>query len=385
MILAGGLAALAMIGTCQGLAGWFAVTVFTRRMIATPAGGLPVTVLKPLHGAEPMLEAALSTLCEQQYPPGFQIVFGVHTADDAAIPVVRALQARYPGRDMELIIDAAQHGANPKVSSLINMLPSARHDILVIADSDVHAHPDYLQQLVHTLDRPGVGLVTTLYTGLPAFPALASLLGATQITHGFLPGALLGRAFGRRDCLGATMCLRRHTLDRVGGLSMLRNHLADDQVLGRRVSAEGLDVALARTVVATTVPERTFAALWRHELRWARTIRTLEPAAFAASILQYPLFFAGLAMLAAGFAAWTCVFFVLVWLVRAGAVAGIDRALDGPLAGLAFRGPLWLLPLRDLLSAAEWVASHAGRRVEWRGQSLQADTPPRYTQGSHVP
>jgi ceramide glucosyltransferase len=312
-------------------------------------------------------------------------VYGVHAADDPAIPVVRALQARYPECDMQLVVNAARHGANPKVSSLINMLPAARHEILVIADSDVHARTDYLRHLAHALDRPGVGLVTTLYTGLPAFSRLASRLGATQITHGFLPGALLGRAFGRHDCLGATMCLRRETLNRIGGFEMLRDHLADDQVLGRRVSAEGLAVALAGTVVATTVPETEIAALWRHELRWARTIRTLEPAAFAASILQYSLFFAALTVLAAGFALPACVLFVLVWVVRAVAVAAIDHALRPMLGGLAFRGSLWLLPLRDMLSVAEWVVSHAGRRVDWRGQSLQADTPPRYTQGSHAP
>lgn len=385
MILADGLAAMTVIGTGQVLAGWMAVVAFTRRVDTHPIATRPITVLKPLHGAEPLLEAALSTLCEQQYPPGFQIVYGVHAADDAAIPVVRAVQAKYPACDMELVINATQHGANPKVSSLINMFALARHDILVIADSDVHARPDYLRHLAHRLEQPGVGLVTTLYTGHPAFDAVACRLGATQITHGFLPGALLGRAFGRHDCLGATMCLRRETLTRIGGFAVLRDHLADDQVLGRRVSAEGLDVALAGTIVATTVPERTLAALWRHELRWARTIRTLEPAAFAASVLQYPLFLASLTLVASGFAVWACVLFVLVWAVRGAAVAGVDRALGRPLGGLAFRGPLWLLPLRDLLSAAEWVASHAGRRVYWRGQSLQADTPPRYIQGSHVP
>ncbi len=380
MILAGGLALLTVIGTCQVVAGWIAVVAFTRRLGSEPTGTAPITVLKPLHGVEPLLEAALATLCEQQYRPGFpDRVRSVHGADDKAVPVVRALQARFPDCDMDLVINAAQHGANPKVSSLINMLPSARHDILVIADSDVHARPDYLRQLALALDQPGVGLVTTLYTGLPGFHVMASWLGATQITHGFLPGALLGRAFGRRDCLGATMCLHRDTLSRIGGLTMLRDHLADDQVLGRLVSAQGLDVALARTVVATTVPERTLGALWRHELRWARTIRTLEPVPFAASVLQYPMFLASLTVLASGFAVWAGVLFLLVWVARAVAVTGINHALAGPLGGLAFRSPLWLLPLRDLLSAAEWVASHAGRRVDWRGQSLQADTPPRFT------
>lgn len=379
MILAGGLAALTVIGALQAVAGWIVVARFARRTERQSTGTPPITILKPLHGWEPLLEEALTTLFAQDYQPGFQIVCGVHDAADTAIPVVRALRAKFPDRDLELVIDATKHGGNPKIGNLINMLPAARHDILVIADSDVHARPDYLRRLAEGLERPGVGLVTTLYVGRPAFHTLASLLGALQITHVFLPGALLGRAFGRRDCLGATMCLRRETLSRIGGLEALKDHLADDQVLGRRVGAEGLDVVLADTIVATTVPERTIAALWRHELRWARTIRTLEPTSFAASVLQYPLFLASLTVIASRFALWAWAMLVVVWAVRAVAVTGIGRALAGRLGGLAFRGPLWLLPLRDLLSAAEWIVSHAGRRVDWRGQSLQADTPPRLT------
>jgi ceramide glucosyltransferase len=141
---------------------------------------------------------------------------------------------------------------------------------------------------------------------------------------------------------------------------------------------------LADSVVATTVPERSIAQLWRHELRWARTIRTLEPAAFAASVLQYPLFLAFLTLLAAGLAFWAWLLILAAWAVRALAATGIDRALGRPPGGLAFGCPVWLLPVRDLLSAAEWVVSHAGRRVDWRGQTLEADTPPRFTQGSHA-
>jgi ceramide glucosyltransferase len=379
MILTGSLAALTVVGALQVLAGWIATSRFARRAEDTTGATTPITILKPLCGQEPLLAEALSTLCEQDYPAAWQIVCGVQDEADAAIAVVRALRARYPDRDIALVIDPTRHGGNPKVGNLINMLPAARHDVLVIADSDVHARHDYLRRLADALARPNVGLVTTLYAGLPAFRTLASLLGTTQITHGFLPGALLARALGRRDCLGATMCLRRETLTRAGGLAALKDHLADDQVLGRLVRAAGLEVALAHTVVATTVPERTIAALWRHELRWARTIRTLEPAAFAASILQYPLFLAVLTMLAAGGAIWTWALALGVWSIRALAVTGIDHALDGMLGGLAFRCPVWLLPLRDLLSAAEWFASHAGRRVDWRGQALRADTPSRLT------
>jgi ceramide glucosyltransferase len=375
-VLTDAVATLSAIGVLQILAGWFFVVRMTRptddERSFSPE---PITILKPLRGQEPLLAEALTTLCEQDYPAGYQIVCGVGDGDDAAVPVVNALRERYPNRDIALVIDPSPHGANPKIGNLINMLPAARHDVLVIADSDVHARPNYLRQLADALAKPGVGLVTTLYTGLPAFRSVASLLGATQITHGFLPGALLGRALGRHDCLGATMCLRRETLGRIGGLESLRDHLADDNVLGRLVRRAGLDVVLARTIVATTVPERRLAQLWRHELRWARTIRSLEPVGFAASILQYPLFWAVLALVLSGGAAWTCVLIAGVWAIRAFAVTGIDRALRGMLGGLAFRSPVWLLPLRDILSVAEWLASYAGRHVDWRGLTIEADTP----------
>jgi ceramide glucosyltransferase len=378
-ILTGLLAALTVIGALQVLAGWIATIRFVRRVDGETSGAMPVTILKPLCGREPLLAEALATLCEQDYPADWQIVCGVHDAADTAIPVVRALQARFPNRDISLVIDPSRHGANPKVGNLINMLPRAKHGILVIADSDVHVRHDYLRRLTRDLGVSGVGLVTALYTGLPAFRSVASLLGTTQITHAFLPGALLGRAIGRRDCFGATMCLRRETLTRIGGFEALRNHLADDQVLGRRVRAEGLAVVLATTVVATTVPENTIGALWMHELRWARTIRTLEPLGFALSLLQYPFFLAMLTLVASGGVAWSWILTLGVLLVRAFAIPGIDRALQEMLGGLAFRCPVWLVPLRDILSAAEWLVSHAGRQVDWRGQTLEADTPSRLT------
>jgi ceramide glucosyltransferase len=376
--------ALTLVGVGLVLAGWLAAIRFVRRANVTASdtaahGHAPITVLKPLHGDEPLLAKALATLCEQDYPPGFQIVFGVGHHTDSAIPVVQRLRSRYPDREIALVVDATRHGANPKISNLINMLPAARHDFLVIADSDVHARQDYLRRMADALAQPNAGVATALYTGLPAFPNLASRLGATQITHVFLAGTLLGRALGRRDCLGATMGLRRETLHRIGGLAALRNHLADDAVLGQRVREQGLDVVLAPTIVATTVPERDLLALWRHELRWARTIRTLEPAGFAASILQNPMVWAALAVIASGGEIWAIALVAGVWWVRAQVAMGIDRSLAPMLGGLAFRCPVWLFPVRDLLSGAEWVASLLGRRVDWRGQTLKADTPPRFT------
>jgi ceramide glucosyltransferase len=330
-----------------------------------------------------LLEEALATLCRQNYP-AWQIVFGVQDPGDPAIAVIERLRTRFPDVEMVLVISTARHGTNGKVSNLINMFPEARHDIIVIADSVVHAGPDYLDRLVAALLRPGVGLVTTLYAGLPATRSLAGRLGATQITHGFLPGAVLARALGRSDCLGATMALRRADLLRLGGLPALVNHLADDQVLGRRVTALGLCVALAQTVVLTTVPEANLRALFQHELRWARTIRALEPAGFAASILQYPLAWALLAILLSGGATWSLGLFVITWAIRAMAAVGIDHALS---AGetLAFSCPVWLLPFRDILSVTVMIASYGGRRVMWRGHGLEADTPSRFAASAPYP
>jgi ceramide glucosyltransferase len=260
------------------------------------------------------------------------------------------------------------------------MLPAARHDVLVIADSDVHVRPDYLDRLVLALAEPGVGLVTTIYAGLPATEALPAMNGAIQITQSFLPGAIMARAIGRQDCLGATMCLRRQDLVRCGGLGALVDHLADDNVLGRRVRGLGLRVCLADTVTLTTVPEDNHAALFRHELRWARTIRVLEPAAFAAAAMQYPLAWALAAVLLSGGEPLSLGLFAIAWLLRAIAAARVDRALATQWTGedkaaLAFKCPVWLLPARDLLSVAVMVASYGGRQVDWRGYGLHADTP----------
>ncbi len=397
--LAGLATLLTIIGLAQGLIAAWLVGRFARQPRNPPANTPPVTVMKPLYGDEPLLEHALRTFFRLDYPD-FQLVFGVADPADAAAGIVRRLQTEYPGVAVDLVIDNRLHGANRKVSNLINMYPAVKHDIIVIADSDVHVRPDYLSRLVVPLADPAVGLVTTLYAGLPAHNdqmggvTLTARLGATQITHGFLPSAVLARAIGRQDCLGATMCLRRADLEQIDGLKSLVDHLADDNVLGRRIQSLGKRVALADTVPFTTVPEPSFQALFRHELRWARTIRALEPAGFAATILQYPLFWTLAAFFLTHGALWAWGTFLLAWLLRTAAGLWIDTSL-APLwlsgavtprspadlssndkAVLAFSCPVWLLPLRDIMSVAVFLASYGGRHVIWRGQGLEADTPP---------
>ncbi len=378
MILAGFLAAAALAGLGQALAGQVMLRRFLR---GTPQhGSAAVSVLKPVGGDEPLLEAALETLFRQEHPE-FQIVFGVQDPADPALAVIERLCARHPARDVALVISAARHGTNGKVANLINMLPAARHATLVVADADVHAPPDWLADVVARLEAPQIGLVTALYTGLPATHGLVGTLGAMAISHGFLPGSLLARALGRQDCFGATMALRRATLAAIGGFTALADHLADDNVLGVLVKRQGLGIALARTVVATTVGETDLVALLRHELRWARTIRRLEPWGHAASVLQFPLFWAALAALADGrFAA----LFVAAWAIRALLARAAGRALDAAPSPAGSWLPIWLWPLRDLLSVVVWGASFLSDTVSWRGALLRAAPVPNETMG-HQP
>lgn len=351
------------------MAGALAVHRFARQTHPAARNGPAVSVLKPLCGDEPMLDAALASICCQDYP-NMQVVFGVQDPGDPALAVARRMQARFPERDIVVVVNGAMHGPNRKIGNLINMLPSVRHDILVFSDSDLHVPLDYVGRIVGALGAPGAGLVTTLCLGLPTTAGLAARLGASAISHSFVPGALMSRALGREDCLGTTMALRRDTLARVGGLGALVGHLADDNVLADRVHRLGLRVGLAGTVPMTAVPETSYRSLWQHELRWARTIRVLEPVLFATSTLQFPVFWAALAMALSGAAGWSVALFAAAWTVRAVAALWTDRALQQGALGAA---PVWLLPLRDVLSVCQVAASYLGTRVVWRGHVMQAD------------
>ena len=365
-------AGLTVCGLLIVIGGMFAVHRFVRlpspRMHERP----PVSVLKPLCGAEPMLEAALASICSQDYP-GYQVIFGVQEAHDPALQVVARMRHRYPACDIAVVVDPTLHGPNRKVGNLINMLPLARHDVLVFSDSDLHVAPDYLASIVAALEPAGVGLVTAMCMGLPTSAGIAARLGATAISHSFLPGVLISRTLGREDCLGTSMALRRETLARAGGLECLVRHLADDNVLARQVQRLGLQVVLASTVPMTGVPETSLRAIWHHELRWARTIRSLEPILFAASALQYPLFWAALTVALSGGAFWAAGLFAFTWAMRAVGVRQIERAFARRTGSW-----MWLLPFRDVLSVCEVAASYLGGRVVWRGHVMQVDPRPTF-------
>ncbi len=360
-----GLCALA--GVAQLLLGMRLIERLVAAPAPVPAARPPVSVLKPLCGVDPLTELALESFFLVNYPD-YQLVFGVQSETDPVLDVLARLRARYPDRDVTVVVDATLHGSNRKISNLINMLPEAKHELLVVSDADIHVPVYFLDRVVAALEQPNVGLVTTLYTGLPGAPGLPALLGASQINYTFLPGALLARQLGRQDCLGVTMALSKAVLAEIGGLEAVANNLADDQVLGRLVLARGYELALAQVVPATTVPEADFASLFRHELRWARTIRALVPVPYAASVLQFSLFWAVLTVLFAGGAVWSWGLFLFVLATRYAVSRKIDAELRLPKTGEA-----WLLLLRDFCSTIIYVASFTGSQVDWRGQVMHAD------------
>jgi ceramide glucosyltransferase len=337
-----------------------------RRCPKTPS----VTILKPICGAEPFLEEALASFCVQSYPAPVQIVIGAHDGADPALHAARRVKSRFPSADIVLLADPARRGVNGKIANLINMLPHAKHDILVIADSDLHVDRDYLRRVVAELMVPGTGLVTTLPGAEPATRTLAAHLGTAHLAHTFLPSALLAQALGRQDCLGGTMALSSTTLNRIGGLPAIADDLADDNVLGRKVLSLGLGVRLANTLPSVTVQETSLRALWQHELRWGRTIASVAPISHAACLVQYPLFWACAAVLVSAGASWSLLTLAIAWAGRAMLVRTIEASLAKRRARPVPRMPVWLLPLRDVLSVALIAASFCGDTVVWRGRRL---------------
>jgi ceramide glucosyltransferase len=325
-----------------------------------------VSVLKPLHGDEPGLHDNLLSFVDQQYP-AVQIVFGVRSAADRAVPIARAVIAERPGADAALVIDTGARGSNLKVANLENILPAARHDILVFADSDMRVGRDYLAAVVAPFEDERTGLVTCLYKGVSS-GGLWSRLGTLHINYGFLPSALVGDAMGvGGGCFGATIALRREMLDRIGGFAPLRDELADDHRIGGAVRATGAAVVLAPYLVENRVAEPSFGALWRHELRWARTVRAMTPLGYAGSIITHPVPVAALLAVLSGFSAWGCGFLLATFVLRGVVAAAVARALKLSTEGL------WLLPLRDALSFAVFMGSFCGRSVAWRDQLFRVD------------
>nr|WP_240655928.1 bacteriohopanetetrol glucosamine biosynthesis glycosyltransferase HpnI [Paraburkholderia phosphatilytica] len=340
---------------------------FFARRSATPSHYPGVTIVKPLHGDEWNLAEHLASFVEQDYPGPIQYLFGVHDSADPALAAVEALRARYPQARIRVVADARLYGPNRKIANLVNMLEHAEHDVLCFADSDVCVDRRYLLHIVGALQEPGVGLVTSVYSGLPA-PGVWPRFAAASINYHFLPGVITGLALGRaRPCFGQTVAMTRDMLSRIGGLTQFAHHLAEDFEIGEAVRRTGATVAIPPSIVQHACVEDTLASLLKHELRWCRTIRAADRSGHLGAVLMHPLPLAILAVLLSAGApyAWTLAGVSL--LARAWLILRADRATG------ARRSGLWCLPTCDLIQFGIYVASFFSSRVIWRGRYFRVD------------
>jgi len=376
MILLEALGGLAAVLAAAGVVYTLAAAYFIGRLRphARPAqsAAVPVTLLKPLCGSEGGLLANLSTFLGQDYPAPVQIVFGVQDAADPALAAVEALRRAHPQADIAVVLDARVHGANRKVSNLMNMIGSARHELIVLTDADIAVEPDYLLRIAAAMAEPGVGAVTCYYRG-EARAGLWSRLGAMGVSYGFLANVALGVGLGMaRPCMGSTIALRREMLEAIGGFSALSDVLMDDFEIGRRVREAGGRVALPPFVVRHGCSEASLRELVAHELRWAVTVRMIDPIGHFGSVITHavPLALIGALLLGAAplsLAVLTAAIGARLWLKHQS-----DRA-----AG-ASSGPLALMPVRDILSFAIFLGSLFARAVYWRGARFRVSSGRRF-------
>jgi ceramide glucosyltransferase len=331
-----------------------------REQKSTAGGSQPaITILKPLHTAEPGLEARLDALCRQDYDGPVQILCGARDPGAPAVSLVRAMQRRRPDERIELHVDSRQHGRNGKVSNLINMLPRIRHDTIVLSDSDIVVEPGYLRGIAALLARPRVGAVTCLYHGIGG-KGLWARLSALAINTNFLPQAITGLALKvTKPCFGATIAMPRSTLDRIGGFAPFADDLADDYAIGLAVRSTGYDVVTAPFLVGHRCFEGSLRQLMRHQIRVARTIKSIDPIGYTGTIITHPLPLALLGMLSGSTAAALLVIAALA--SRVTLCRCVERRF-----GLS-RENYWLIPLQDIIAFTVYVLSFFGATVHWRG------------------
>jgi ceramide glucosyltransferase len=348
-----------------GLADW-RLRRFARATPSRTAFAPAVSVLKPLCGLEPELYENLRSFFQLDYPR-VQIVFGVRDAGDPARHVAERLKVEFPQSDVAIVVESRQHGSNPKLNNLINMMPAARHDVLVLSDSDIRVPPDYLARLIAPLSDLRVGAVTCAYTAHPVTPGLAARMAALQINDGFFPSVLMASILDEMGfCMGSTIALRRDALCAIGGFCPLSNVLADDYEIGRRLVDRGYRVALSDCVVDTVTTEIDMKDLLLHELRWSRTIRTVRPLGFAGLFITQTVSMCVLAALALALTGGGRV--APITLVTMGLLTRTILHFDVVRRFAAPRGTIWLVPIREALSLGIWAASFMGRRVTWRGR-----------------
>jgi ceramide glucosyltransferase len=322
-----------------------------------------ISILKPLCGYEPNLLPRLLAYARQDYAGPVQIVFGAQDRADPAVEAVKHLQAAVPETAIDLTVDGRAYGRNRKVANLVNMSPMACNDVIVLSDSDIEVDPSYLADVVAALERPGVGVVTTYYHGV-AGAGLWSQLSAMAINTYFLPNVVFAKSLGlAQPCFGATIAMRRETLDEIGGFPAFADSLADDYMVGQAVRKAGYDVAFLPGSLGHVCFEKSLPELLRHQMRQSRTIMNIDPIGYCGAVLSHPFALGIIGALLGG---------PLGLLVAAAALAcrtalciAVERALGIP------RQPYWLIPVREVMAFAVFVSAYFGSTVAWRGSSYR--------------
>jgi ceramide glucosyltransferase len=330
---------------------------FLFRRVPEPRPGAPVSILKPVCGLDEAFAEAIESHAKLDYPE-YEILFGVHSMDDPAVPAIQRLIAAHPEVSIRLIHSAIET-PNAKTGTLIELARQARYPILLVNDSDVTVPRDYLRRLAAPLkEDPRTGVVTCVFRAVASSPA--GRWEAFGISIDFMPAALVAQLVGVREFgFGSTLCFRREDLEAIGGFEAIADYVADDYQLSQRIVMAGKRVQLSEVVVETHLSDPSFAAVWRHQQRWARTIRVSRMDGYA-----------GLPVTHAG--VWMIAFLLLgqpwiaaaVWAARAMAACAAGAALKQTPA-MAF---CWAAPLWDVWSFVMWVGGWLGDTVEWRGK-----------------
>jgi ceramide glucosyltransferase len=326
-----------------------------------------VTIFKPLHGMEPNLGENLSSFFRQNYP-AFEIIFGAREQGDAALSVVEDLRKKFPQVTSRIVVSGPTTWPNAKVYSLAKMIPLARHEYFVISDSDVRVGPDFLANLIPSLLRSEVGLLTCLYRGIPAgdFPSTLEALGmSVEMPSGVVVAEMLE---GIRFALGPAVALRRESLESIGGVAVTADYYSDDYELGNRIWAAGYRVIFSHEIVEHVLTPRSLARTLGDQLRWMKSTRYSRPRGHIGSGLTYAMPFGILGLVAASALGHP------YWGLALMGLSLLNRLIQSVVIGWGLvRDPravylCWLYPLRDLLGFFIWVASFTGRNFYWRGE-----------------
>ena len=320
----------------------------------------PISILKPIHGHDPDFYIAIRSHAVQDYPE-FEILFGLRDHDKASRADIERLAAEFPQRSIR-IVQVTRQANNGKVGTLVELAKLARYPALLVNDSDIFVEQGYLRQVVAPLEEAGVGVVTCLYRARAE--SAASRWEAMGIETEFVPSVLVARLIGVAGfALGSTMVFRAEQVRAIGGFEAVEDYIADDYQLGSRIAALGFKVALAKTIVETDLGHQAWAEVWRHQLRWARTIRVSRRAGYFGYVVTHATLWALVALWAG---AWEIAAVTLGIRMAAGVLAAA-AVLRQPRIAFDF----WLIPARDLWGFAIWLCGLFGDTVQWRDQRLK--------------